>query len=94
MSAAPGHPQARHTPGFTRDNLGWRDRASCTQIEPEMFFPKKGERNNRQAKKICLGCEVKRQCLQFALDHDERYGIWGGKGETERRKLRRQRCAS
>ena len=51
-------------------------------------FPEKGG-STREAKKICLGCEVRHECLEYALAHDERFGIWGGLSERERRRLKR-----
>ena len=68
--------------------LSWQDRALCAQTDPEAFFPEKGG-STREAKRICLGCEVKDQCLDYALAHDERFGIWGGLSERERRRLKR-----
>jgi len=53
----------------------WQDRALCAQTDPEAFFPEKGG-STREAKKICLGCEVRSECLDYALAHDERFGIW------------------
>src|SRR6195952_2238213 len=55
----------------------WQDRALCAQTDPEAFFPEKGG-STREAKRICQGCEVKDQGLDYALAHDERFGIWGG----------------
>jgi WhiB family redox-sensing transcriptional regulator len=66
----------------------WRDRGLCAQTDPKAFFPDKGG-STREAKKICLGCEVRAECLDYALAHDERFGIWGGLSERERRKLKR-----
>ncbi len=66
----------------------WQDRALCAQTDPEAFFPEKGG-STREAKRICLGCEVKDACLEYALAHDERFGIWGGLSERERRRLKR-----
>ena len=66
----------------------WQDRALCAQTDPEAFFPEKGG-STREAKKICLGCEVRSECLDYALAHDERFGIWGGLSERERRRLKR-----
>ena len=45
--------------------------------------------STRDAKKICAGCDVKAQCLEYALANDERFGIWGGLSERERRKLKK-----
>ena len=66
----------------------WQERALCAQTDPEAFFPEKGG-STREAKRICLGCEVRAECLEYALSHDERFGIWGGLSERERRRLRR-----
>ncbi len=67
----------------------WQERALCSQTDPEAFFPEKGG-STREAKKICTGCEVRAECLEYALAHDERFGIWGGLSERERRKLRKR----
>ena len=66
----------------------WQERALCAQTDPEAFFPEKGG-STREAKRICSGCEVRAECLEYALAHDERFGIWGGLSERERRRLRR-----
>lgn len=66
----------------------WQERALCAQTDPEAFFPEKGG-STREAKRICLGCEVKDECLEYALANDERFGIWGGLSERERRRLKR-----
>jgi hypothetical protein len=54
-----------------------------------LFFPTRGE-DARRAKKICAGCAVRDECLEFALVSGERFGVWGGKSERERRPMRRQ----
>lgn len=81
--------------GYASDPWGeeaerdWQERALCSQTDPEAFFPEKGG-STREAKKICTGCEVRAECLEYALAHDERFGIWGGLSERERRKLRKR----
>ena len=72
------------------DNTDWRDRSLCAQTDPEAFFPEKGG-STREAKRICTGCEVRAECLEYALGRDERFGIWGGLSERERRRLRKNR---
>src|SRR5690349_1473865 len=67
----------------------WQEHALCSQTNPEAFFPEKGG-STREAKRICSRCEVKSECLEYALSHDERFGIWGGLSERERRKLKRR----
>jgi WhiB family transcriptional regulator, redox-sensing transcriptional regulator len=72
----------------TDDEGGWQDRALCAQTDPEAFFPEKGG-STREAKRICVGCQVRAECLEYALVNDERFGIWGGLSERERQRLRR-----
>lgn len=69
--------------------LFWQERALCAQTDPEAFFPEKGG-STREAKRVCLSCEVRSECLEYALAHDERFGIWGGLSERERRRLKRR----
>lgn len=69
------------------DEQEWQERALCAQTDPEAFFPEKGG-STREAKRICAGCEVRSECLEYALAHDERFGIWGGLSERERRRLK------
>jgi WhiB family redox-sensing transcriptional regulator len=66
----------------------WAERALCAQTDPEAFFPEKGG-STREAKKVCLGCDVRSECLEYALANDERFGIWGGLSERERRRLKK-----
>lgn len=68
--------------------LAWQVDALCSQTDPEAFFPEKGG-STRDAKRVCTSCEVKTECLEYALQNDERFGIWGGLSERERRRLRR-----
>jgi WhiB family transcriptional regulator, redox-sensing transcriptional regulator len=73
---------------LSAEEADWHDRALCAQTDPEAFFPEKGG-STREAKKICTGCEVRSECLSYALANDERFGIWGGLSERERRRLKR-----
>ncbi len=70
----------------------WHERALCSQTDPEAFFPEKGG-STREAKRICARCEVRAECLEYALANDERFGIWGGMSERERRRLKRRAAA-
>jgi WhiB family transcriptional regulator, redox-sensing transcriptional regulator len=70
----------------------WRQWGRCAETDPDEFFPEKGS-TTRHAKRICAGCEVRTQCLDYALEADERFGIWGGTSERERRLIRRERAA-
>ncbi|REJ08925.1 WhiB family transcriptional regulator [Microbacterium bovistercoris] len=69
--------------------LAWQADALCAQVDPEAFFPEKGG-STRDAKRICSSCDVRDECLEYALNNDERFGIWGGLSERERRKLKRR----
>lgn len=68
----------------------WRQLANCQGLDPETFFPDKGV-SHRDAKQICDGCVVRAECLNAALDRNEKWGIWGGMSERERRGVRRAR---
>ncbi len=71
-------------------DAAWRLDALCAETDPEAFFPEKGG-STREAKRVCLGCSVRTECLEFALANDERFGIWGGLSERERRRVRLER---
>ena len=87
-----GVPGLRPADTELENPLSWQSDSLCAQTDPEAFFPEKGG-STRDAKKICTTCEVKAQCLEYALQNDERFGIWGGLSERERRRLRRSRTA-
>jgi WhiB family redox-sensing transcriptional regulator len=75
--------------GLTPEDPGWQELALCAQTDPEAFFPEKGG-STREAKRVCQSCEVRQECLEYALANDERFGIWGGLSERERRRLKRR----
>ncbi len=64
----------------------WVDEALCAQTDPEAFFPDKGG-STRVAKATCAKCFVQAECLDWALTTNERFGIWGGLSERERRAI-------
>ncbi len=66
------------------------DSMLCAQTDPEAFHPEKGG-STRQAKQVCLRCDIREKCLQWALDTDQRFGVWGGTTERERRVIKSQR---
>jgi WhiB family redox-sensing transcriptional regulator len=70
----------------------WVRWAECAGVDPDLFFPERGA-TTRQAKAVCAGCPVREGCLEFALASVEKFGIWGGKSERERRILRRRKAA-
>ncbi len=72
--------------------VDWQTKARCTneEVDPEIFFPERGG-SSKAARAVCDKCEVRLQCLEYALNNKEQFGIWGGTSERERRKLRRER---
>ena len=89
-SALPAPEPVSALPVVEMTEEGWRLDALCAETDPEAFFPEKGG-STREAKRVCTGCAVRAECLEFALTNDERFGIWGGLSERERRRLRLQR---
>ncbi|MFI6334170.1 WhiB family transcriptional regulator [Streptomyces sp. NPDC050535] len=69
-------------------DIDWQDQALCAQTGAEFFFPEPGS-SVREAKRICGMCAMRPACLDYALDNDERFGVWGGLSEKERLSLRR-----
>lgn len=67
------------------DPLDWMSSALCAQIgDPDLHFPGPGEKNrSRSAKRVCLGCSVREECAAYGAG--ERWGVWGGRTEHERR---------
>ncbi len=81
---------ALSTPGL---DLAWQDLANCRGANADLFFPERGA-STRTAKSICRECTVRAECLEFAIVNSEKFGIWGGLSERERRKIRRQRAVA
>lgn len=77
-----------HNDTIAAPDLSWQEQALCAQTGSEFFFPEPGS-SVREAKRICGLCEIRSACLEYALDHDERFGVWGGLSEKERLSLRR-----
>jgi WhiB family redox-sensing transcriptional regulator len=73
-----------------QDKDEWQSMANCMGVDPDLFFPERGA-STREAKEVCRGCLVRQDCLEYALANGEKFGIWGGLSERERRQLRRQR---
>lgn len=95
-------PSTTQAPSLTPpDRHPWMASALCTQVDPELFFDASSSRYesmptpSREAKAIgiCQRCHVRSECLAYALQNDERYGIWGGMTERERRGIKRMRPA-
>jgi WhiB family redox-sensing transcriptional regulator len=75
----------------------WRAEGACVSADPDLFFPispaGKGAEQIARAQRICAGCQVRRQCLDFAMDTGETAGIWGGTTPEERIRARRDMTA-
>jgi WhiB family redox-sensing transcriptional regulator len=79
--------------------VNWRSVGACLSADPDLFSPIStigpAEQQIARAKTICAGCGVRQECLEFALTHDQTYGIWGGTTPQDRqRDRRRQRRAA
>jgi WhiB family redox-sensing transcriptional regulator len=81
------------TSGAALERDDWRDRASCRDTNPDLFFPVgttgPAIEQIESAKAVCRECQVQSACLEFALMTNQDSGVWGGTSEEERRKLRR-----
>lgn len=77
--------------GETIEPEGWQLLANCLGVDPDLFFPERGA-STKEAKAVCQGCVVREECLEYALANGEKFGIWGGLSERERRRIRRQRA--
>jgi len=77
--------------GFAMD---WRHRAACLDEDPELFFPIGNTgpaiMQIEEAKQVCRRCDVREQCLAWALEAGQDHGVWGGLSEDERRALKRR----
>jgi len=68
----------------------WQDHAACRGLDTELFFPLRGELA-ATALATCRKCPVQSECREHALSFAERFGIWGGTSERQRRQLRANR---
>ncbi len=69
----------------------WMQQARCRDVDPEQFFVR-GAAQSRRAVRVCERCTVRTFCLEYALDNEIDYGIWGGMTERQRRRLVRVRA--
>ena len=70
----------------------WTEEANCKGAEADLFFPERGA-STRKEKAICMACSVQPECLEYAIENSEKFGIWGGMSERERRRIKRQRSS-
>jgi WhiB family redox-sensing transcriptional regulator len=93
-SAVPGRQAGKEKEDVLTD---WRETARCKEMDPDLFFPVgttgPALLQIEAAKAVCRQCDVRQECLQYALDSNQEYGIWGGLTEEERRYMRRELTA-
>lgn len=70
------------------DERPWAVFSTCRGADPGMFFASTRD-DERSALALCAVCTVSEQCLDFALETRERFGVWGGTTERERKRLMR-----
>jgi WhiB family transcriptional regulator, redox-sensing transcriptional regulator len=77
------------------DPASWAAQGSCQHSDPELFFPVSASGPSAgqvaKAKAVCIRCPVRTECLEFALESGQDFGVWGGVSEGERRSMRRRR---
>lgn len=76
--------------GSVDSEYRWQSEANCLGVDPDLFFPERGV-STAEAKAVCKGCVVRLDCLEAALVNGEKFGVWGGLSERERRRIRRAR---
>lgn len=74
-------------------DLEWMDWADCQYVDPEIFHPAKGH-PSAPAKRVCMGCPVRTECLEWAMAHEPDFGVLGGMSARERKRLSRKRSAA
>ncbi len=79
-------------PGNPSPPDDWQDRAACFGVDPDVFFPI-SEEEAGPALAFCGACRIREECLSWALKNSERYGVWGGLTEQQRRRLQRAAVA-
>ncbi|MFI1970632.1 transcription factor WhiB [Streptomyces cinnamoneus] len=72
--------------------MNWRQYAACAEEDPDLFFPVgtggPAIAQTEGAKSVCQRCPVREQCLRWAMESGQEYGVWGGTSELDRRALR------
>ena len=80
--------------------MGWQTRAACRDTDPELFFPPTEDdtssvvaRHLLAVRPVCQSCPVATECLRWALDTGQDFGLWAATTPTDRRAIRRDRMA-
>lgn len=93
INAAKPEPEIRYrlpTAAWLVQREDWQQQGACYRTGALRFFPPQGG-DSRTPKAICRDCPVQFQCLEYAMRTNQRYGVWGGKSEKERRRIRSER---
>lgn len=77
-------------PAGTDNPLSWMDHGACVGEDQDLWFPPE-KSNAKTAKRICAACPVRLECLEYAVEGNERYGVWGGLSYKERQAIRSYR---
>lgn len=75
------------SPQWYPERPDWMADAECRGLDPTVFFTELGE-STREVKALCSRCPVRADCLDYALTNGERFGVWGGTSERERKRMR------
>ncbi|GGM79424.1 transcriptional regulator WhiB2 [Longimycelium tulufanense] len=78
------------TPWAAVGDMSWRQHGACAvSTNPDLWFPEGNHKSERLAKVVCHNCPVKIPCLRWALNNKEKWGVWGGTTERERRRMQK-----
>lgn len=70
--------------GISFEPQHWQDQAKCRSVtDPDRFYPERGG-SSAAAIRLCKFCPVKQACLEYAVENDEEFGVWGGMTALER----------
>lgn len=84
---------ARKAPSAAPARGGWRARAACGDVDPELFFPDRAGTDISAAQAICAGCPVRAECREFAEATNQVYGVWAGVDRGSPKARRKARAA-
>lgn len=74
---------------FSDEEKEWRKHALCRGLDNNIFFPERGHSMLR-AYAVCRGCPVRYECLEWAIETGDKWGIRGGFTPEERTKIRKR----
>jgi WhiB family redox-sensing transcriptional regulator len=68
-------------------DITWMEDAGCREAEPEQFYYENEQFQRKLVEQYCKLCLVKNQCLEYALAHEDRFGVWGGTTARQRKEI-------